>query len=190
MGKGQLQILPQDFEERMGELIAFIHPRLIRFRIDSGADMTAVNPLHSALEGYETFLDEQSKVTYRTASGANLRDLGCVTVKISGHEFTLDLRMVPVRNPLMSTRMLTEMGYRVILDHEEGYMEHKITGEVIKFDKDRFLEGTVYTWQVEVLEPPRGPARTGKADAKGGKDRPIENVRFRERGTQRFQGQA
>jgi hypothetical protein len=148
----------------------------IKMTMDSGACDHVINP--EAVNPASVRVNEAvtKGVTYYTASGHPLPNLGEIQVvgqTTDGQAMNMVMQVAGVKKPLASVRKICSAGCRVVFEETGedvgGYVEHKVTGARANFNK----EGGTYQMSVWALqdEVPRSRyAETTRFEAIAGID--------------------
>ena len=129
--------------------------RKLKLRVDSGACVSAVNPNHPAVRGYQTHKDSATGRNYSTAATEKVVDLGKRVLQTkdkggpNGRPRRLNIRSTEVSQSLLSVIDMVKMGHTVVFDESRSFAYHKETGEEIEFER------TATGWDLELeIEAP------------------------------------
>eukprot|EP00971_Amphidinium_carterae_P351082 6491901-Amphidinium_carterae.2 len=128
----------------------FPRPKL---KVDSAAGASAVL-VGASQEPMQQ--DDKSGRLYYTASGEKLYDRGVQhvrgTVKGASAPIDVKLRVIDIREGLLSVPEIVDRGLNVVFDNEGSYAEHKASGERLLFQR----EGMSFEMLMHVLPGPFG----------------------------------
>jgi hypothetical protein len=122
----------------------------VKLTVDSGACDHVINPAQVSQKINTDTPAVRNEVTYRSASGHPLPNLGEVKLQGTtqeGGELELTMQVAGVKKPLASVRKMCKAGNRVVFDDEGDYVQNKASGTKIPITQE---DGT---YQVSMWVP-------------------------------------
>ena len=135
--------------------------RVVRAVVDSGAEDTVVPP-HVLPGAVQPSPMSRAGLTYRSASGDPIRNLGQMSVQFRDGQQRMcgmHFQLAEVDRPLISVARLVDAGNRVVFGPTGGFIAHVATGCRVQLVRD----GNVYTLGMHLPPEPEDDGEGGGA---------------------------
>ena len=132
---------------------------MVRAVVDSGAEDT-VAPSHVLPGEVQPSPMSRAGLTYRSASGDPIRNLGQMSVRFRDgqqRKCGMHFQLAEVDRPLISVARLVDAGNRVVFGPTGGFIVHVATGRKVQLVRD----GNVYTLDMHLTPEPEEEGRGG-----------------------------
>ena len=107
--------------------------------VDSGAEDSVWPATHVDWENVVETEESRKGIGFVTANGGRMNNYGGTKVEFvkDGKRKSMNFQVTDCKKPLASVSKIVDKGNRVVFDAEGSYIENKVTGEILKLERER-----------------------------------------------------